>query len=141
MIRILELVGAFVILVALPFLLVRRVRPGTDRNVQPEVCVVGGGATWHTGVVWPYVMSGPIVQLEAYQWGLAVCGGPSRLVGWVVPRVELEWKDIVEIARRPTGLRIVRADHPRQSIVFNLMPSSRDDLLGQLSKYPLTITT
>lgn len=94
-----------------------------------------GGATWSPARGLAGRASWPLVALELHAQGLVVTAS-ARHLAFLIPRVELPWSDIVCVERRPTGVRILRADRPGASILFQL---HRTEVLQALRAYPVVL--
>ena len=132
--KVVLLVVVLALMAVVPYFLALHRSSRADYTTAPQFTVIGSGATWSSGRWWPFWISGPFVKLDIYNWGLRIGGSDSRWLGWIVPRVELAWSELDYVERRPTGLRLVRADDQKRSILFN---GHRDELIGRLSRFPV----
>jgi hypothetical protein len=128
------LIVVLALLVVVPYVLSLHPSGQATYAVAPQFSAVGSGATWHSGRWWPFWITGPLVRLDVYDWGIRI-GGPDKMwLSWIAPRVELAWPELAYAERRPTGLRLVRADDQRRTILFN---GHRDELIESLSRFPV----
>jgi hypothetical protein len=94
-----------------------------------------GGATWSPARGLAGRASWPLAALELHAEGLVLRCSIDQLA-FLIPRIELPWSDIACVERRPTGVRILRADKPGASVLFQL---HRDEVLHALRSYPVTL--
>jgi len=135
MVKVTGLLLVAVALLMIPYLLSRHQSDKADYSCPSIYSCVGRGATWWSEWPWPFWVQGPFVKLEIYEWGVRFVAPGARVFNWVVPLVELSWTDIGQVRRCRTGLRFIRRDNPRRSVLFN---GPRDEILFQLSRFPVT---
>jgi hypothetical protein len=130
------LIIVLALLVVVPYVLAIHRSKRANYTRPPTFSAVGAGATWHSGKWWPFWVSGPLVRLDVYDWGVRIGGPDSKWLGWIAPTVELAWPELAFAERRPTGLRLVQADDQKRNVLFN---GHRDELIDALSKFPVEL--
>ena len=125
------LIVVLCLLVVVPYVLSLHPSSLANYTLAPQF-----SATWHSGRWWPFWVSGPLVRLDVYDWGVRIGGPESKWLGWIAPRVELAWPELAYAERRPTGLRLVRADDQKRNVLFN---GHRDELIECLSRFPVDL--
>ena len=131
--KVVLLVAVLALLAVVPYVLALHPQQSSQLPTAPQFTVIGSGATWSSGRWWPFWISGPFVKLDMYTGVCALEVLTADGSVWSCP-VEFAWSELDYVERRPTGLKLVRANDQKRSILFN---GHRDELIGQLSKFPV----